>query len=109
MRKRIACAVLLWLVVALSGCATGSSNPPSMYPTPAIEQAFNTIYDQRLDAWPIVFDTLREPTALGTTYVIASGPADAPPIVLLHAMGRAPACDGHHRDDVAAQRGGAQQ
>jgi hypothetical protein len=45
MRKRIACAVLLGLVVALNGCATGSSNPPSMYPTPAIEQAFNTIYD----------------------------------------------------------------
>jgi pimeloyl-ACP methyl ester carboxylesterase len=87
MRTRIACAVLLALVVALSGCATGSSNPPSMYPTPAIEQAFNTIYDQRLDAWPVVFDTLRVPTALGATYVIASGPADAPPIVLLHAMG----------------------
>jgi pimeloyl-ACP methyl ester carboxylesterase len=70
-----------------AGCASGRSGSASFYPSPALEYAFHAIYEQRLDAWPVAFDTLRVPTSYGTTYVIVSGPADAPPVVLLHAMG----------------------
>jgi pimeloyl-ACP methyl ester carboxylesterase len=77
--------VLLTLLTA--GCASGRAQPSSYYPTAAVEQAFQVLYDQRLDAWPVPFDTLRVPTTYGTTYIIASGPAEAPPVVLLHAMG----------------------
>jgi pimeloyl-ACP methyl ester carboxylesterase len=80
-------ALSILIAALLSGCASGSSRPASFYPSPGLEHAFHAMYDQRLDAWPVAFDTLRVPTSYGTTYVIASGPADAPPVVLLHAMG----------------------
>ncbi|MFI5781924.1 alpha/beta fold hydrolase [Nocardia sp. NPDC051570] len=41
-------------------------------------------YREALRAWPIPFDELRVPTREGETFVVASGPMDAPPLVLLH-------------------------
>ena len=38
-----------------------------------------------LAKWPIAYEEITVPTRLGATHVIASGPADAPPLVLLHA------------------------
>lgn len=43
-------------------------------------------YQAVLDHWPVPFDELTVPTSYGETYVIASGPEGAPPIVLLHAL-----------------------
>lgn len=44
-------------------------------------------YDQVLAQWPVAFQELEVPTPFGQTHVIASGPAAAPPLVLLHATG----------------------
>jgi pimeloyl-ACP methyl ester carboxylesterase len=43
-------------------------------------------YQAILEHWPVPYKELNIPTSFGETYVIASGPEDAPPIVLLHAL-----------------------
>jgi pimeloyl-ACP methyl ester carboxylesterase len=43
-------------------------------------------YDAVLAEWPVPFEALHLPTRLGTTHVIASGPAEAPPLILLHSF-----------------------
>jgi pimeloyl-ACP methyl ester carboxylesterase len=40
-------------------------------------------YDAALDDWPVAYEALDLPTRLGPTHVIASGPPEAPPLVLL--------------------------
>ncbi|MET8004699.1 alpha/beta fold hydrolase [Nonomuraea glycinis] len=46
----------------------------------AVEQR----YRELLARWPVPAEHLRVPTAQGETFVIACGPSDAPPLVLLH-------------------------
>jgi pimeloyl-ACP methyl ester carboxylesterase len=43
-------------------------------------------YGAVMDAWPIDCDELSVATSFGDTHVIASGPYDGPPVVLLHAL-----------------------
>ena len=40
-------------------------------------------YDAALRDWPVAYEALDLPTRLGPTHVIASGPPDAPPLLLL--------------------------
>ncbi|MFD3704332.1 alpha/beta fold hydrolase [Nocardia sp. NPDC058658] len=44
-------------------------------------------YRERLDAWPVPREELRIDTGIGETFVVASGPVDAPPLVVLHGSG----------------------
>jgi pimeloyl-ACP methyl ester carboxylesterase len=44
---------------------------------------FMAAYDAALAEWPVAFEELDVPTQLGPTHVIASGPADASPLLLL--------------------------
>lgn len=48
------------------------------------ERAVRARYLQVLERWPVANEQLRVPTREGETFVIASGPAGAPPLVLLH-------------------------
>ncbi|HZG82492.1 MAG TPA: alpha/beta hydrolase [Brevibacillus sp.] len=41
-------------------------------------------YDESLALWPVDYETFYVSTRFGQTHVIASGPKDAPPLVLLH-------------------------
>lgn len=59
----------------------------AIYGTVATRDALMAMYDARLRAWPVAFDASLVATRYGTTHVIASGDRDAPPLVLLHAMG----------------------
>ena len=43
-------------------------------------------YDAALRDWPVAYEELDIPTRLGPTHVIASGPTDATPLVLLHSL-----------------------
>jgi pimeloyl-ACP methyl ester carboxylesterase len=43
-------------------------------------------YEAVMDAWPIPYDDLEVATSFGVTHVIAAGPHDGPPVVLLHAL-----------------------
>ncbi len=56
----------------------------SIYKSPAGESAVMALYDQALAYWPVPHEELRLPTRYGETFIIASGPAAAPPLVLLH-------------------------
>jgi pimeloyl-ACP methyl ester carboxylesterase len=57
---------------------------PSAFKTPEGEAAFFAAYDAAMKAWPVPYDEFEIPSRFGTTYVIASGPPTAPPLVLLH-------------------------
>ncbi|MFI2264141.1 alpha/beta fold hydrolase [Streptomyces tubercidicus] len=56
-------------------------------------------YREALDSWPVPAEHLRVPTREGETFVVASGPEDAPPLLLLHGSG---ANTTMWRDDVAS-------
>jgi pimeloyl-ACP methyl ester carboxylesterase len=47
---------------------------------------FEQAYAAALASWPVPYEALDVPTRFGTTHVIASGPAGAPAVVLLHCM-----------------------
>jgi pimeloyl-ACP methyl ester carboxylesterase len=59
-------------------------NTSTIYKSTAGEQAVMDLYDQMLAAWPVPYTTAMLATRHGDTHVIASGPADAPPVILLH-------------------------
>ncbi|MFC4590252.1 alpha/beta fold hydrolase [Sphaerisporangium corydalis] len=44
-------------------------------------------YREFLDQWPVPSEHLRVPTREGETFVVACGPADAPPVLLMHGSG----------------------
>lgn len=50
------------------------------------ERRYMEAYDAVLREWPVAYQELDLPTRLGTTHVIASGPAEAPALVLLPSM-----------------------
>lgn len=56
-------------------------------------------YQEALSAWPVPAEHLRLPTREGETFVIASGPEDAPPLLLLHGSG---ANTSSWQDDIAS-------
>jgi pimeloyl-ACP methyl ester carboxylesterase len=59
----------------------------SMFKSPQGEAAYMAAYAASLALWPVPYDALDLTTRLGSTHVIASGPQDAPPLVLLHGFG----------------------
>ncbi len=71
----------------------------SIYKSTAGEQAVLALYDSLLAQWPVPSETFHIPTRHGQTFVIASGPATAPPLLLLHGAGTNSAMWG---GDVAA-------
>jgi len=48
------------------------------------ERAVRERYLKFLSYWPVPNDQVRVPTRQGETFVVVSGPADAPPLLLLH-------------------------
>lgn len=55
-----------------------------IYRSDAGERAVLERYKIILSRWPVANEQLRIPTCQGETFVIASGPADAPPLLLMH-------------------------
>ncbi|MEU9123112.1 alpha/beta fold hydrolase [Streptomyces sp. NPDC048506] len=59
-------------------------------------------YQDVLDGWPVPAEQVRVPTREGETFVLVSGPEDAPPLLLLHGSG---ANTTMWRDDIASWAG----
>ncbi len=59
----------------------------TIYATPAGAVAVQRRYQELLTRWPVPNVHLSVPTSQGDTLVVASGPAGAPPLVLLHGSG----------------------
>lgn len=59
----------------------------SIYTSAAGAEEVRSRYRTALDAWPVPSDHLLVPTSEGETFVVASGPIGAPPLVLLHGSG----------------------
>lgn len=57
------------------------------FASPAAEARFTRAYDAVLDQWPILVDAIDVPSRFGSTRVNVCGPADRPPLVLLHGAG----------------------
>lgn len=58
----------------------------SMFTSPEGESEVMCSYHAIMDKWPSPYEELHIPTSFGETYVIARGPANAPPVVLIHAL-----------------------
>lgn len=57
----------------------------SIYRSPKHEAWLMDIYDARLEAWPVPYESRYVETDYGKVHVIVSGPEEAPPLLLLHA------------------------
>ncbi len=57
----------------------------SVFRTPEDEAKYMAAYDAVLALWPVPYESFDVPTRFGKTHVIASGPKEAQPLVLLHA------------------------
>jgi pimeloyl-ACP methyl ester carboxylesterase len=61
-----------------------TTNTVPIYKSAAGEQAVMALYDQMLERWPVPYTSITLPTRHGDTFVLASGPNGAPPVILLH-------------------------
>ncbi len=59
----------------------------SAFRSPEAEMLYRAAYEAVLKQWPVSHEEFYIPTRFGDTHVIASGPKDAPPLVLLHPAG----------------------
>ena len=57
---------------------------PIPFKTPEGEAAYLAAYDAAMKLWPVPYEEMEIPSRFGMTHVVASGPRDAPPLVLLH-------------------------
>lgn len=58
-----------------------------IYPTPEGRAKYTAAYNAMFELWKVPYDPLDVATSYGSTHINASGPADGPPLVLLHAAG----------------------
>lgn len=56
----------------------------AIFKSEAGRKAILAAYDSVLERWPVPCETLTVPTRYGQTFMLASGPENAPPLILLH-------------------------
>jgi len=54
------------------------------FKTPEGQAAYLEAYDAAMRLWPVPYEEIEITTRFGVTHVVASGPKDCPPLVLLH-------------------------
>ena len=57
---------------------------PSAFKSSEGEAAYFSAYDAALKMWPVPYDEMDISNRFGVTHIVASGPSNAPPVVLLH-------------------------
>lgn len=81
---RVAMVAVLLLVFGRLLMGTAAT---SVYRSPEIRARFLAMYDAKMADWPVAYDDVFVGTRYGTVHVIASGPEEAPAMLLLHASG----------------------
>lgn len=76
-------AGLVLLLLGAAGCA----GKGSIYPSADVEAAMLEGYASRIAGWSLPVESRYVGTRYGVAHVAVVGPAEAPPLVLLHAMG----------------------
>lgn len=56
----------------------------SIHTSEAGAELLSRLYRERLASWPVPSEQRHVPTSQGETFVLSCGPADAPPVLLLH-------------------------
>jgi pimeloyl-ACP methyl ester carboxylesterase len=91
MRPRSAVVGGASLLLVASYIAARSVRRPwgqlSGFRSSAGESRYRRAYEDVLERWPVPYRELMVPTRFGQTHLVVSGPAEAPPLVLLHATG----------------------
>jgi pimeloyl-ACP methyl ester carboxylesterase len=59
----------------------------TIYKSPEGYQTLMAFYDATLKHWPVPYECITVPTRHGDTHIIASGPPEAPPLVLMRGAG----------------------
>lgn len=59
----------------------------SIYPNFETEQQIMAMYDSKMAEWPVPFEVIEVSTRFGKTHINAYGLKNAPPLILVHAMG----------------------
>jgi pimeloyl-ACP methyl ester carboxylesterase len=77
--------VLIGGLLFVSGKLFLGGEVTSVYKSPEVEALFMEIYDEKMTEWPVPYEDLYVDTQYGVVHVIASGPVEAPPMLLLHA------------------------
>lgn len=62
-----------------------ASGQEGVYSSPEVQAQHMAIYDAKMEQWPTPYEDIYVDTSWGTMHVIASGPEDAPPALLLNA------------------------
>jgi pimeloyl-ACP methyl ester carboxylesterase len=57
-----------------------------MFASPEGESEVMSAYQSIMDKWPVPYEELNISTSFGETHIITSGPENAPPVVLIHAL-----------------------
>ncbi|MBN1266137.1 MAG: alpha/beta fold hydrolase [Anaerolineales bacterium] len=57
----------------------------SIYSTPQIEEQMMSIYEEKLESWPVPYETRYVETSYGKMHIIICGQEDAPPMMLYNA------------------------
>lgn len=60
------------------------TNLPSPFKSPKGEAEFMAAYEATMKLWPVSYESMDITGRYGRTHLVASGPKDAPPLVLLH-------------------------
>jgi len=73
---------------AATADALAQADLPPFHPfrSDAAKARYLALYDERARDWPVPCDTIRVRGAFGETFVRVSGPADGPPLLLLHGI-----------------------
>jgi pimeloyl-ACP methyl ester carboxylesterase len=64
-----------------------TSYTAAIYKSPEVRARFLKMYDAKMKSWPVPFEDVYIDTEYGKVHVVACGPEDAPPFLLLHASG----------------------
>jgi pimeloyl-ACP methyl ester carboxylesterase len=77
--------VITLLFLVLRGVDSGEA--ATIYRSPAVRARMMMIYEAKMKEWPVPYESRFLQTRYGAVHVLASGPEDAQPLLLLHASG----------------------